>query len=372
MASKAQSQLAFWQELALPAFQRQLDDVADEITARQDDSEASKLALVAMLKEFKRDQPEDVRLAAAPLVKAFQNEVDSLARRSKGAEKAFFETYKRLTDMTDPVPVLEQALEAQKSLGKVADMEIEVKQLRETLADYNKEIQEHKAKEKKLNELKAKVEAYDKNIDETLQEKIKDVTASMLEEYNEKVAAVQEEKETLKKRTAEAEQRASAAQRQLREAREELFEAQRGRDETRSARAEEMDMLTEDLDKANQRAAAAEKEAEMLRDRLQQAKDEASRRRVTESEDKDQEDHGALSRVQRDLAVKEREVERLVAEMKTLRTDRQAESKAKEAELAALRQERDEGNRLVASLEAKLQAQSDYDIIKKVSQISML
>ena len=55
-------------------------------------------------------------------------------------------------------------------------MEIETKQLRETIGDYNKEIQEYKAKEKKMNELQAKVDAYDKNIDETLNEKIKDVT----------------------------------------------------------------------------------------------------------------------------------------------------------------------------------------------------
>ena len=44
-----------------------------------------------------------------------------------------------------------------RSLLKVADMEIEIKQLRETIQDYNQEIQEYKVKEKKLNELQAKV-----------------------------------------------------------------------------------------------------------------------------------------------------------------------------------------------------------------------
>jgi len=365
MTTKLQSLLAFWQEMSLPAFQRQLDDVATEITARQDESEAGKVALIDMMRDFKRQQPEDVRTAVAPMIKAFQNEVDSLARRGKAAEKAFFETYKRLTDMTDPVPALEQALEAQKSLGKVADMEIEIKQLRETLGDYNKEIQEHKSKEKKLNELKAKVEAYDKNIDETLQEKIKDVTSGMLEEYNEKVANIEEEKEALKKRAAEAEAKAEQAQKKQREAKEELYEAQRGIEENRTARAEEIDMLAEDLEKANHRASAAEREAELAKELLEEAKREARERNRDDRREERDEETREVERLQRDLAAKEREVERHLSENKVLRAERETESKTAQDELAALRQERDEGDRMVESLEAKLNAQADYEAVKK-------
>ena len=67
-----------------------------------------------------------------------------LNKRAKSAEKDFFELYKKLADIADPVPVLEHALEQQNKLGKMADMEIETKQLRETIQDYNKEIQEYK------------------------------------------------------------------------------------------------------------------------------------------------------------------------------------------------------------------------------------
>lgn len=43
-------------------------------------------------------------------------------------------------------------------------------------------FQEYKAKEKKMVELQAKVDAYDKNIDQTLNERIKDVTERVREE----------------------------------------------------------------------------------------------------------------------------------------------------------------------------------------------
>ena len=51
---------------------------------------------------------------------------------------------------SDPVAVLEQALQAQKRAQRVADLEIENKQLRETLDDYNNEFAEVKNQGKAL------------------------------------------------------------------------------------------------------------------------------------------------------------------------------------------------------------------------------
>ncbi len=64
-------------------------------------------------------------------------------------------------------------------------------------------MQEYKSKEKKMSELQAKVDAYDKNIDETLAVRIKDVTERMLDEYNEKLAVIEGEKAEALRRSAE-------------------------------------------------------------------------------------------------------------------------------------------------------------------------
>jgi len=61
-----------------------------------------------LIRDFKRDNSEEIRSAVGPLVKAFQNEVDSLSRRSKTSEKAFFDIYKQLVDVADPTPILDQ------------------------------------------------------------------------------------------------------------------------------------------------------------------------------------------------------------------------------------------------------------------------
>jgi hypothetical protein len=45
------------------------------------------------------EEPAADRLTVAPLLKSFQNEVDSLSKRSKAAEKAFFDIYKKFCDI---------------------------------------------------------------------------------------------------------------------------------------------------------------------------------------------------------------------------------------------------------------------------------
>ncbi len=42
---------------------------------------------------------QELRKAAAPLLKSFQGEIDSLSKRSKNAEAAFLSIYKKLIDV---------------------------------------------------------------------------------------------------------------------------------------------------------------------------------------------------------------------------------------------------------------------------------
>ena len=54
--------------------------MAGEITARQDESDVGRRALIDGMKEFKKDNEDEVRTAVAPLIRSFQNEVDALSR----------------------------------------------------------------------------------------------------------------------------------------------------------------------------------------------------------------------------------------------------------------------------------------------------
>ena len=110
MATKLQILATFWQNFGLSNVQKNLDEVASEITARQDESDTSRKVLIELLRDFKKNNKEEVKLSVAPVVKSFQNEVDSLVKRSKAAEKAFLDIYRNLADMPDPLPILEQSI----------------------------------------------------------------------------------------------------------------------------------------------------------------------------------------------------------------------------------------------------------------------
>ncbi|PNJ82719.1 CUX2 isoform 2, partial [Pongo abelii] len=88
---------------------KELNSVASELSARQEESEHSHKHLIELRREFKKNVPEEIREMVAPVLKSFQAEVVALSKRSQEAEAAFLSVYKQLIEAPDPVPVFEAA-----------------------------------------------------------------------------------------------------------------------------------------------------------------------------------------------------------------------------------------------------------------------
>uniref|UniRef100_A0A8C7YH56 Protein CASP n=1 Tax=Oryzias sinensis TaxID=183150 RepID=A0A8C7YH56_9TELE len=143
---------------------KELDATATQLANRQDESEQSRKKLIDLSREFKKTTPEDLRKQVAPLLKSFQGEIDALSKRSKEAEAAFLNVYKKIIDVPDPVPVLELAQQLQLKLQRMHDIETENTKLRETLEDYNKEFAEVKNQEVTIKALKEKIREYEQSL----------------------------------------------------------------------------------------------------------------------------------------------------------------------------------------------------------------
>ncbi|EDO28177.1 predicted protein, partial [Nematostella vectensis] len=147
-ATSLQTMRQVWKDFNLPDLQKSLDTAAAELADRQDSSDTSRKRLVELSRDFKKTATEETRKKVAPLLKSFQAEIDALSKRSKAAEAAFLSIYKKLVDVPvfviDPLPALEQAVLQQQKASKLQDYEIENKQLRETLEEYNTEFAEVK------------------------------------------------------------------------------------------------------------------------------------------------------------------------------------------------------------------------------------
>jgi len=326
---------------------------------RQDESDASRKQLIELIRGFKKSNTEETRQVVAPLLKNFQNEIDSLSKRSKAAEKSFFDIYKKFCDITDPVPTLEYCMESMKGLQKLQDLEIETAQLRETLGEYNLEMAELRSTAKKVKEMEEKVEEQEKSMEDAIDLEIKAKEEALIKLFEEKQTKIEEEKARTEQKLGEAELKAKSLQSLLDESQNELFEVRSRQERTSSAITDDMELLMTDLERANQRAVTAEKEATMLQERLLEMSSQEK------GEQGSSEDAGEGLALKAQLAAKEAEVATLVVDLQKATkatTEEEARRLKREGELetslATTIQERDQ-------LASKLALQADYEGVKK-------
>ena len=363
MATKLQNLASFWQNFGLGNVQKGLDEVATEITTRQDESDTSRKALIELLRDFKKNSNDEVKQNVAPVVKTFQNEVDSLSKRAKAAEKAFFDIYQTLSEVPDPLPILEQSIERNQNLSsKIQDYEIETKDLRETMAAQAQEIADLKVKEKKMAELQSLVAQYDKNIDETMKQKLGVEVDKIRDEYEEKFKIVQDQKEELEKKCREAENVTKISQRQLEQSQTELYETSNKLAQKSDAKSEEVEMLLTDLENANQRAILAEKEVENLKE---QVKFNSENVQGSNFDSGSNETDQLISDLKHELASKDREIDQISTELKQSKEVSQHNLSQNLETIKALEQTNEELSKNLQIQAEKLSNMDDYEIIKK-------
>ncbi|KAL2766093.1 Homeobox protein cut-like 1 isoform a, partial [Daubentonia madagascariensis] len=250
---------------------RELDATATVLANRQDESEQSRKRLIEQSREFKKNTPEDLRKQVAPLLKSFQGEIDALSKRSKEAEAAFLNVYKRLIDVPDPVPALDLGQQLQLKVQRLHDIETENQKLRETLEEYNKEFAEVKNQEVTIKALKEKIREYEQTLKNQAETIALEKEQKLQNDFAEKERKLQETQMSTTSKLEEAEHKVQTLQTALEKTRTELFDLKTKYDEETTAKADEIEMIMTDLERANQRAEVAQREAETLREQLSSA-----------------------------------------------------------------------------------------------------
>jgi len=361
MTTKLQSLTELWQEFNLTGTQKLLDELATEITTKQDESDVSRKQLIELIRTFKKSNSEETRLVVAPLLKSFQNEIDMLSKRSKSAEKAFFDIYKKFCDIADPVPTLEYCMENMKNLQRLQDLEIENNQLRETMGDFNKEITEYKERTKNLEDVEEKLKTQEKSMEETIDKRIKSREEDIINAFNDKMKNFEEEKERSESKHVDSELKQKQLQILLDESQSELFELKSRQEAKRNALSDEMDLMMTDLDRANQRAVTAEKEVINLQEKISELKDVMNNDHDNEEVLHDEE----ASELKLQLHAKEKEVVQLVEDMQKANKNIQESELKYEKKITGLEKSLAHAEKGREELQLKLSKQSDYDSVKK-------
>ncbi|XP_013416520.1 homeobox protein cut-like 1 isoform X6 [Lingula anatina] len=346
---------------------KDLDTSATDLASRQDESDASRKRLVEQSRDFKKNTPEDIRKVVAPLLKSFQGEIDALSKRSKAAEAAFLSVYKKLIDIPDPVQVLEHALLLQKRAHKAQDLEIENKQLRETLDEYNHEFAEVKNQEVTIKQLKEKLKEHEEKVESTAQARAKEKERELQRLFAEKERQLQETQMDVARKLGEAEHKVSTLQSALDNSQSELFDLKSKYDETTTAKSDETEMVMADLERANERAAAAERMTEKLKKQLDSATQNLQHaEQMQQAPDMEQAiDILKRSSLEVELAAKEKEISQLVEDVQRLQNNLTKLRDSTSTQIAKLEEELSAKNRAFKTLEEKMKSQEDYEEIKR-------
>uniref|UniRef100_A0A8C2ZZQ2 Protein CASP n=1 Tax=Cyclopterus lumpus TaxID=8103 RepID=A0A8C2ZZQ2_CYCLU len=340
---------------------KELDATATQLANRQDESEQSRKKLIDLSREFKKSTPEDFRKQVAPLLKSFQGEIDALSKRSKEAEAAFLNVYKKIIDVPDPVPVLELAQQLQLKLQRMHDIETENTKLRETLEDYNKEFAEVKNQEVTIKALKEKIREYEQSLKNQAEDLAQEKQLQLHNNYAEKERKLQESQDSMSSRLEEAEHKAQSLQTALETTQAELFDLKTKYDEESTAKADEIEMVMTDLERANQRAEAAQRETETLREQLSSGNHSQQHGSTAETDTEQQTEVALHSSLEAELRAKERETAQLVEDVQRLQASLTKLRETTSSQITQLEQLLSNKTLVLKELEEKLQKQTDYE-----------
>uniref|UniRef100_A0A5F9D671 Cut like homeobox 1 n=1 Tax=Oryctolagus cuniculus TaxID=9986 RepID=A0A5F9D671_RABIT len=342
---------------------QELDATATVLANRQDESEQSRKRLIEQSREFKKNTPEDLRKQVAPLLKSFQGEIDALSKRSKEAEAAFLNVYKRLIDVPDPVPALDLGQQLQLKVQRLHDIETENQKLRETLEEYNKEFAEVKNQEVTIKALKEKIRDYEQTLKNQAEVIALEKEQKLQNDFAEKERKLQETQMSTTSKLEEAEHKVHTLQTALEKTRTELFDLKTKYDEETTAKADEIEMIMTDLERANQRAEVAQREAETLREQLSSANHSLQlASQIQKAPDVEQAiEVLTRSSLEVELAAKERETAQLAEDVQRLQASLTKLRENSASQISQLEQQLSAKNSTLKQLEEKLKGQADYE-----------
>ncbi|XP_075710314.1 homeobox protein cut-like 1 isoform X2 [Rhinoderma darwinii] len=365
MAANAGSMFQYWKRFDLQQLQRELDTTATVLANRQDESEQSRKKLIDQSREFKKNTPEDLRKQVAPLLKSFQAEIDALSKRSKEAEAAFLNVYKRLIDVPDPVPALDLGQQLQLKVQRMHDIETENQKLRETLDEYNKEFADVKNQEVTIKALREKIREYEQTLKNQAENLALEKEQKLQNDFAEKEKKLQETQMSMSSKLEETEHRVQVLQTALEKSQAALFDLKTKYDEETSAKADEIEMIMTDLERANQRAEVAQREAEALKEQLSSVNKSLHHASQTPPDTDQTTEGSARSNMEVELTAKEHEIAQLVEDVQRLQASLTKLRENSSSQISQLEQQLNTKNSTLKQLEEKLKVQADYEEIKK-------
>ncbi|CAE7146035.1 unnamed protein product [Rhizoctonia solani] len=337
--------LSVWKDIDLSELRKQLDTQGLEIVENQKESVVGRKALADKTKEFKKLPEEEKTEAFKGLLKAYQNEIDTLTKRCKSSDSAFLGIYKLLAEAPDPYPLLNSVVDMMVKVSDAEERQAELKTLREETAELKRQVNE-------LGDAKKKADTLEEKMESIIQSRVSQKEAELNATYDEKMRNYEDREQDLQRqldltRSQLKDLRASHDTSQAK-----LLDHSQRQDQEVDAKLAEMDLITADLERANSRVAAVERRNEILRAEIESLKtgsDSVQRTQTLEAQ----------------LAESDAETQRLRATFEELKKSTSETITTAEKRITELEKEAITRVAEIDNLRTRLKQYADYDEIKR-------
>ena len=156
LVRQAQLAIHHWKEVDLDEKRKSWEANTLEIANSQEASTTSRKALAETTKAFRKLEDPEKLAGWGPLLKGYQQEIDSLTKRCKASDAAFLNMFKALRDIANPVTLLSTLSE---ELESVLELKSAHDKVSKELAEYKEEFQSLKNQDVTIRRLEDKIAA---------------------------------------------------------------------------------------------------------------------------------------------------------------------------------------------------------------------
>eukprot|EP00002_Diphylleia_rotans_P010650 TRINITY_DN2118_c0_g1_i3.p1 TRINITY_DN2118_c0_g1~~TRINITY_DN2118_c0_g1_i3.p1 ORF type:complete len:503 (-),score=115.19 TRINITY_DN2118_c0_g1_i3:923-2431(-) len=225
----------------------EMDQQSLEIADRQEESTNNRKRLAEATKNFKKaDATEKVVLVPA-LLKSYQDEIDSLTKRSKAAEALFLKIYQDLHDLPDPLPFLQIASESFRLAGIIGEKDEEIRKLRQQNQEYYEDLQFVKNQEITIRKLEDQIRESTEKMSKMVQSEVATKEKQFKDEYHVNYERMAKRETELLQQLQTKDEFARQAAREAETAQSNMLELQQRMDAALDAKQELYEITAQEL-----------------------------------------------------------------------------------------------------------------------------
>ncbi|GJP54212.1 hypothetical protein CLOM_g13310 [Closterium sp. NIES-68] len=236
--------LSAWEEIDLEGKKSAWDALGLAISQHQETSSKNRRSLAEQTKAFKSSGGE--KKDFAPLLKAYQAEIDSITKRAKHAEGAYLGVYQALYDAPDVLPLLRSFVPV---ATRVAGAEQEARRLRQEMEIVRADAAAAKALQVAMHRLQER----NTELEEHLGEKVREAVEEKAVEMEARMGVFRQREAELEARIREGLENLAAMQRANEAMQGVVFEANARMEEERASKQHEIDGLMEEIERSQVR-----------------------------------------------------------------------------------------------------------------------